>query len=188
MAIPGCVIETITIRNFNMVDVALDLTLNFESDFNDIFTIRGLTEGIDGHKLPLKYDADNHTLYISYMGKDEHHRITKIEFYYPPSKVENGSCTFSIHLKPRGIQKIMLAIFVQDLPPGKPAAERQIADTKEALENIEKSYHVPYRRHFDFLTDNNLFQQDPPEIIIGSQDAVYEPEWEQIPFGRRALV
>ena len=93
------------------------------------------------------------------MGKDEHHRITKIEFDYPPSKVENGSCTFSISLKPRGIQKIMLAIFVHDLPPGKPPDERLIADTKEALENIEKSYHVPYRRHFDFLTDNNLFNK-----------------------------
>ena len=58
IAIPGCIIETITIRNFNMVDVALDLTLNFESDFNDIFTIRGLMEGVDGHKLPLKYDAE----------------------------------------------------------------------------------------------------------------------------------
>ncbi len=159
IAIPGCIIETITIRNFNMVDVALDLTLNFESDFNDIFTIRGLMEGVDGHKLPLKFDADNNTLYISYMGKDEHHRITKIEFYYPPSKVENGSCTFSISLKPRGIQKIMLAIFVHDLPPGEPPDERLIADTKEALENIEKSYHVQYRRHFDFLTDNNLFNK-----------------------------
>lgn len=159
IAIPGCIIETITIRNFNMVDVALDLTLNFESDFNDIFTIRGLMEGVDGHKLPIKYDADNNTLYISYMGKDEHHRITKIEFYYPPSKLENGSCTFSISLKPRGIQKIMLAIFVHDLPPGKPPDEHLIADTKEALENIEKSYHVPYRRHFDFLTDNNLFNK-----------------------------
>jgi len=159
IAIPGCVIETITVRNFNMVNVSLDLTLNFKSDFNDIFTIRGLTEGIDGQILPIKYDDGNNILFISYMGKDEHYRITKIEFNYAPSNVENGSCTFSLHLKPRGIQKIMLAIFVQDLPPGEHATERPIPGTKETLENIEKSYHVPYRRHFDFLTDNNLFNK-----------------------------
>jgi glycogen debranching enzyme len=159
IAIPGCVIETITIRNFNMSKVALDLTLNFRSDFNDIFTVRGLTKGVDGKILPTKYDTGNNTLYFSYLGKDKHHRITKIEFDYTPSKTENGSCTFSIRLKPKGIQKIMLAIFVQDLPPGKVPDERQIAGTKETLEKIEKSYHVMYERHFNFLTDNNLFNK-----------------------------
>jgi glycogen debranching enzyme len=159
IAIPGCVIETITIRNFNTINVALDLTLNFNSDYNDIFTIRGLTEGVDGQILPIKYDPDDNTIHIPYMGKDGHYRITKIEFNYPPSKVENGSCTFSISLKPRGMQQIMIAIFVRDLPPGVSYTERHIADTKETLENIEKSYHVPYRRHFDFLTDNNIFNK-----------------------------
>ncbi|WP_128859969.1 amylo-alpha-1,6-glucosidase [Methanocella paludicola] len=159
IAIPGCVVETITIRNFNMAKVALDLTLNFKSDFNDIFTIRGLTEGVDGKILPIRYDAGDHTLYIPYMGKDGHFRTTKIEFDPPPSKVEKGSCTFSVRLDPRGVQKIMLAIFAQDLPPGKPAVEPRMLGTKETLEGIEKSYHVPYRRHFDFLTDNNLFNK-----------------------------
>jgi glycogen debranching enzyme len=159
IAIPGCVIETITIRNFNMSKVALDLTLSFESDFNDIFTVRGLTEGVDGQILPIKYDAGDNILYIPYLGKDRHRRVTKIEFSYPPSRVENGSCTFSLCLNPRGVQKIMLAIFVQDLAPGEHIARRPIAGTKETLENIEKSYHVPYQRHFDFLTDNNLFNK-----------------------------
>ena len=159
IAIPGCVIETITIRNFNMSRVSLDLTLNFKSDFNDIFTVRGLTEGVDGQTLPIKYDEGNNTLYIPYMGKDEHYRVTKIEFDPPPSKVDGGSCIFSLRIKPRGVQKIMLAIFVQDKPPGKHAAKRAIVGTKKTLKEIEKSYYVPYQRHFDFLTDNNLFNK-----------------------------
>jgi len=114
IAIPGCVVETITIRNFNMAAVALDLTLDFKSDFNDIFTVRGLTEGVDGKILPITYDSGNSTLHIPYMGKDGHRRITKIEFDTPPSKVENGSCTFSICLDPRGVQKNN----ARDLCPG----------------------------------------------------------------------
>jgi glycogen debranching enzyme len=158
-AIPGCVIETISIRNFNMTDVALDLTLHFKSDFNDIFTVRGMTEGVDGQKMPVKYDPDYHTIEMPYIGKDEHYRITKIKFNRQPSAVKNGSCTFSISLEPRGTQQIVLAIFVQDVPPGKHYVDFQMADTKEAMESIEKSYHVPYRRQIDFLTDNNLFNK-----------------------------
>jgi glycogen debranching enzyme len=159
IAIPGCVIETITIRNFNMSKVSLDLTLNFKSDFKDIFTVRGLTEGVDGQILPIRYDEGSNTLYIPYMGKDEHYRVTKIEFDPPPSKVDGGSCIFSIRIKPRGVQKIMLAIFVQDKPPGKHATRRPVVGTKKTLRGIEKSYYVPYKRHFDFLTDNNLFNK-----------------------------
>lgn len=156
--IPGCIIETITVMNFNMTDVSLDLMLNFHADFEDIFTIRGIVEGIDGKKLPAQYDLTNNIVSIPYTGKDGHRRTTKIEFDHRPSKVKDGSCTFSIDLKPKGIQKIRLAIFAFDEPKDKPDA-RQIADREKELEIIERSYHPSYQRPIDFVTSNDLFNK-----------------------------
>jgi len=40
--IPGCVRHRHTIRNFNTFPVTLNLTFEFDADFEDMFTIRGI--------------------------------------------------------------------------------------------------------------------------------------------------
>jgi glycogen debranching enzyme len=98
--IPGSVVETITVNNFNVFAVALDLTLVLAADYDDIYTIRGITKKSYGQRKPNQFDGK--TLFMSYIGRDRHTRNTKVEFSPAPGKFENGLCTFSLSLKPRG--------------------------------------------------------------------------------------
>ncbi len=99
VTIPGCMIETINIENFNTFKVALDLTLEFEADFADIFTVRGMTEQTGDRKIPVNYDGKS--LVLSQKGRDGHTRSTNIQFSEDPAEVDKGRCTFSIDLAPR---------------------------------------------------------------------------------------
>ena len=76
--IPGCIRHIHTIRNFNMFPVTLSLTFEFEADFADMFTIRGIVPPTAGEVLPTRFDGKN--LYLSYEGEDKRRRNTIITF------------------------------------------------------------------------------------------------------------
>jgi glycogen debranching enzyme len=82
--IPGCLRHIHTIRNFNMFPVTLSLTFEFEADFADMFTIRGIAPPTAGEVLPTRFDGKN--LYLSYEGEDKRRRNTIITFDPLPTR------------------------------------------------------------------------------------------------------
>ncbi|MCD1294374.1 amylo-alpha-1,6-glucosidase [Methanocella sp. CWC-04] len=157
VVIPGCVVETITMNNFNEFTVAIDLTLELAADFNDIFTVRGMTEVADGSLMPVSYDGK--TLILSYQGRDGHRRSTKARFYPEPTTVNEGLCTFSLDLKPRFSQEIVISISVEDAPPEGGHDKPPSAGIDKMLERIESSYMKVADHTRNFLTDNSLFNR-----------------------------
>ncbi|HMK47432.1 MAG TPA: amylo-alpha-1,6-glucosidase [Methanocella sp.] len=157
VVIPGCVIETVTINNFNTFTVALDLSLEFESDFDDIFTVRGMTEQKGGRIKPVSHDGN--TLLISYNGLDGRTRNTRVQFNRKPVKTGDRYYTFSIDLEPHTPQQIVVSIFIEDLPPKAKPARLLGADINDKLKAINKSYweETDYIRNFQ--TDNRLFNR-----------------------------
>ena len=51
--IPGCIRQSHTIRNFNTFPVSLNLTFEFDADFADMFTIRGIYPPTAAKVLPV---------------------------------------------------------------------------------------------------------------------------------------
>jgi len=152
--IPGFIRETITVENFNQFDVTLDLLLEFDSDFNDIFTIRGVNEPADGVALPIKYEAGK--LYLSYKGQDGHWRNTRIEFDPAPTVSEGGSCTFRFSLKQNGARVVRINIFVEDLKPGQLPVKADV-DVEKLINKIKRSYAVVKECCNNIPTSNNIF-------------------------------
>ncbi|HTX43909.1 MAG TPA: glycogen debranching N-terminal domain-containing protein, partial [Methanocella sp.] len=76
--IPGILDEKITITNFNRFETTVELSLEFASDFDDIFTVRGITGPADGKLLPIEYGQG--LLTLRYRGQDGHRRNTCIAF------------------------------------------------------------------------------------------------------------
>jgi glycogen debranching enzyme len=157
VVIPGSVVETITVNNFNMFAVALDMTLELAADFSDIFTIRGITKKTKGLQKPYRYDGK--TLLMSCRGKDRHTRNTTVAFSPSPGKFDKGKCTFPVELESRGSCEVVVSISVEDIPPaGKPHRPSD-GGIAEMTKIINRSYLEEIDHTRNFNTSNSLFNR-----------------------------
>ncbi|MDA8085708.1 MAG: amylo-alpha-1,6-glucosidase [Nitrospiraceae bacterium] len=96
----GCCLEHIRLRNFSReAEASLDLELEFEADFADIFEVRGMKRKRRGRTLPT--EADGQEIRLSYEGLDGVVRHTIIKFSSPPDGIkENRRAFFKKNLRP----------------------------------------------------------------------------------------
>ena len=97
----GCCLEYIRLRNFGSEATArLDIALEFDADFADIFEVRGMKRKRRGRVLPPETGRDE--INLSYEGLDGAARGTNIKFSPPPDEIKGGR----------------LAVFKKKLAPG----------------------------------------------------------------------
>ncbi|HTY90625.1 MAG TPA: amylo-alpha-1,6-glucosidase [Methanocella sp.] len=148
---PGLMQQSLTFSNFNTFTVTQNLTIEFDADFADMFTIRGLVPPAHGKKMPIEYD--NNRLCLSYQGEDGHIRRTIITFYPAPKSMEGGKCHFELRIEPQGSSSVKTDIAVQDV------GERKMPKTN--IGNIMKGATGSCTSTFecctDTLTSNNIF-------------------------------
>ena len=193
--IAGLVSETIAVENFNEFPVTLECSLRFESDFDDIFTVRGITGPGDGTLLPPSYSGD--TLTLSYEGKDRHRRNTKITFSPAPSRVEGTTCYFDMRLKQHDVRKIALLIRAEDIPPGERPHPADIPLEKR-LRMVKASYVETMECCSNVWTNNYIFSKvflrslsDLRMLYMLNQDYVYYSAgvpWYDALFGRDSII
>ncbi|HEX2910147.1 MAG TPA: glycogen debranching N-terminal domain-containing protein [Chloroflexia bacterium] len=123
--------QTITVRNFNRQPMTLALRLEFDSDFLDIFTIRGTSGGKRGTFQPPQ--AAKNSLKLCYMGADNHLRTTTLDFAPDPDRieVEHGEVIYQLDLEPHGCWQGQVTVSVED---------KNIAATKEDKREAAKTH------------------------------------------------
>jgi glycogen debranching enzyme len=154
--IAGLVSEVIAIENFNNFPVAVEISLQFYSDFDDIFTIRGITGGTEG--VTQKPSFKDMTLTMSYLGKDRHRRNTTVTFDTVPSGTEGGTCYFCWSIKPHETYTIRLEIRVEDVLPGGPPREEDIP-LERRLKMVKASYVETMECCSNVWTNNQIFNK-----------------------------
>lgn len=154
MVIPGCIRHSQIIRNFNAFPVTLNLTYEFDADFADTFTIRGIAPPTTGKVLPARFDGKN--LYLSYEGEDKHHRNTIIAFDPSPMRVEGKVCIFELKIAPRGLQTVNVEISVEEINPGH-ELERPVKNPDQRMNQIMRSYVATLECCDNIPTSNNIF-------------------------------
>ncbi|WP_424356806.1 glycogen debranching N-terminal domain-containing protein [Methanocella sp. MCL-LM] len=152
--IPGCILETLTVENYNPVNVTLDILMEFDADFTDIFTIRGITGPAGGTILPVGYSGGE--MRLSCAGKDGHLRETIISFEPAPRIVNGKSCTFQLSLRPHETRAIKVQIFVSDTAPGQPGLKEPV-DVGQQMNKILRSYIAAVECCNNIPTSNNIF-------------------------------
>ncbi len=152
--IPGRVQHTQTIHNFNTFTTTMNLTYEFDADFADMFTIRGIAPPTNGKVLPARCDGKN--LYLSYEGEDGHIRNTIIAFDPAPTKVEGRSCTFELSIEPQGSRTVNVQISVEDIRPGQ-GPERPVVNVEQRMNKILRSYVAALECCNNIPTSNNIF-------------------------------
>ncbi|HEY3273314.1 MAG TPA: amylo-alpha-1,6-glucosidase [Methanocella sp.] len=152
--IPGRVQHTHSIQNFNTFPVTMNLTYEFDADFADMFTIRGIAPPTNGKVLPARCDGKR--LHLSYEGEDGHIRKTIIELDPAPTKVEGRSCTFELNFEPQGSRTVNVQISVEDIKPGQ-GTERPVVNTEQRMNKILRSYVAALECCNNIPTNNNVF-------------------------------
>lgn len=152
--IPGCIRQSHTIRNFNTFPVSLNLTFEFDADFADMFTIRGIYPPTAAKVLPVRYDGKS--LYFSYEGEDKLCRNTIITFEPSPTRVKEKVCTFELKIAPHDLQTVNVEISVEEIKPGQ-EPERPVKNPDQRMNQIMRSY-VATLECCDYIpTSNNIF-------------------------------
>jgi glycogen debranching enzyme len=100
--------DRLTVHNYNQVPVDIDLSLEFDADFADIFEIRGEKRKRKGEILGEEVERD--TVTLSYEGLDHIRRHTRVQCSAPECQPREGGMTIPLHLEPQAECAINVAI------------------------------------------------------------------------------
>jgi glycogen debranching enzyme len=100
--------EHLRVVNFDLEPLEFTLSIDFASDYKDIFEVRGFQRSKRGTDLPTK--TSENELLMGYRGLDQVTRHTRIVFDPPPDKITANRVEFRIALKPKAEAHIFLSI------------------------------------------------------------------------------
>ncbi len=187
----NCCYEKIYLKNFFLKPVEFELSFFFESDFADIFEVRGFKRKKRGSFYPP--EVKKNCIRFIYKGIDEIIRNTEIYFPHVPDKISANKAIFNIKLKPH--QNFTFYILVRC----------QIDEEKtekifynQALFLIKKRLKSWENRGCKIYTSNEQFNQwlkrSWADIIMLISNTRYGPypfagiPWFNTPFGRDGII
>jgi glycogen debranching enzyme len=100
--------QRLSVRNYGDAAIDLCLTINFDSDFADLFEVRGLHRARRGVAERSVRGSDQAVL--TYHALDGEPRRTALTFDPPPSELSPQSATYRLKLAPRTDAAIVLAV------------------------------------------------------------------------------
>lgn len=111
----GACHERLRLSNHGLVTVDLSLVLLFESDFADIFEVRGMRRERRGTALPAEVGPSS--VVLAYRGLDDVVRRTQLDFEPPPRELTAGAARFDLRLSPQAAAHIEVAVTCQAPAP-----------------------------------------------------------------------
>ncbi len=149
--------ERISVENFHKQAIDTELKIKFQSDFADMFEVRGLNRPQRGVRMLPAAGDDGRSLYLAYRGEDGALLETMIQFHgLVPQKVEEGEVTFKLHLPVRQSCKIELSIAT--LWDGQPLpGEEALIGYQEARKLADARYNSWLSRSASLKTDHEFF-------------------------------
>lgn len=110
----GTAYQRINVRNFGEQTVDLTLTISFDSDFFDLFEVRGMQRGRRGEQkvaIPQKSVVE-----YTYLGLDEKMRQTVLAFDPMPAVLGKNIATYKISLLPDGHASLFCTVTCNPAP------------------------------------------------------------------------
>lgn len=111
--------EALTITNFNVAEVPLELVIYFDSDFKDIFELRGFVVDYPRGTLHPPRWRDR-ALTFQYDGADQIIRKTVLEFDPAPTSRRGGQVAYGLQLGARSSMTLRLRVSVELSSVSKP--------------------------------------------------------------------
>ncbi len=123
--------QRLGIRNYGMRPVGLRIALRFESDFADLFEVRGLRRKRRGRST--QKVADGHQVILSYQGLDGVIRRSVLSFDPPPAELAADKALYHWVLAAGQITRVFLSVGCDTIEGGKvvPFTRAMIAAHRE---------------------------------------------------------
>lgn len=136
-------LETITIRNLGRAAVQLPLALTFGSNFEDLFTVRGLMPKKRG--TIYRPEWKDGCLFFSYRGADHVSRTITIHFSPVPDQQNGVTAGFTMALQPGETWELGVSLTIEEShEPGRAQpcspVERQLDAIKRALDRSSEDW------------------------------------------------
>ena len=106
--------ERLLVRNFSDEPQRLRITYRFNSDFADLFEVRGAQRQARGETTASRRDAAN--VVLGYLGLDKVERTTGLSFDPPPQRLDPHSARFELSLRPHESRRLFVRIACSEAP------------------------------------------------------------------------
>lgn len=141
----GTAYQRLALRNHGDCAIALDLSLHFDSDFADLFEVRGIQRERRGTGAS-KVVAPDQVL-LSYLGLDGVPRRTRLLFDPAPTKLAATAAFYRIELAPHECKRIFLVVSCNEPGVQRPvpflrgllAAHRELRTSARGMTTVETS-------------------------------------------------
>jgi glycogen debranching enzyme len=143
----GTAYQRLGLRNFGDRTADLRLVILFDSDFADLFEVRGMRRGRRGAATRKLMGPDQ--VLLSYRGLDNKTRRTSLTFDPPPAKLAVNAATYQLRVAPGAVQPIFIAVACDpaDERPmpflrGLLAARRELREATDGGTTVESSNEI----------------------------------------------
>lgn len=186
----NCCFERMSLANYGLREVHVNLSVAVEADFADIFEVRGMARSARGRRLPPHLEPAS--IVLEYEGLDGVTRRTRVQCAPPPASIAPSELRFALTLPPRGRAHIDLSVQCE------PAARvRSLMYDEHAAEmrcDVERAEHAYCR--FDasnqFATQwLNRSLADVRTLLTQMPEGLYPyagVPWFSAPFGRDGII
>jgi glycogen debranching enzyme len=188
----GVCYQRLRMRNYGSARVETSFSLRFNSDFADIFEVRGTTRPRRGRLLPPLVSGG--TVVLAYEGLDAVVRRARLEFSPAPRELTPTDAFFSIGLEPQQESVFYLTVACEIGDSERPHPVVYDAALARASERVQLSR----GRASEIYTSNEQFNDwvnrslaDLDMMVSETPDGLYPyagVPWFSVPFGRDGII
>jgi glycogen debranching enzyme len=186
----GAAYQRIGLQNHGDRRASFDLTLLFDSDFADLFEVRGETRprrGLGTSKLRSHSDVS-----LDYRGLDGRARTTALHFDPRPTQLTTNTAVYRLELEPQQIRSLFVSVSCNKGPEDKPARffpsllahRREMRRSAAGAASIESSNNIFNEVLCRSMADLNILMTETPQ---GRYPYAGIP-WYSTTFGRDGLI
>lgn len=190
--------ERVVIENYSASEITVDFCIKYQSDFADMFEVRGVNRSERGKRMLPRKDKQGKRLFLAYRGLDERLLETMIEFRgSAPDSIVDGEARYKLTLAPR--TPWYLQIFMYTRTDGDmPFRARPEIDFATLLDDADKRFALWRSNGSQIMTEDEIVnfsierglrdlyilrQQTPKGIGIAAGIP-----WYSAPFGRDSAI
>jgi glycogen debranching enzyme len=185
----GTAYQRLGVRNFGDHAADLRLVVLFDSDFADLFEVRGIRRHRRGVVTRRLIGADQ--VLLSYRGLDGVTRHSRLTFDPPPNKLAVNAASYQLHVPPGSVQPLFIAVACDQpderpMPfmPGLLAARRELRAATAGGTTVESSSELFNEILCRSAADLSMLMTDTPQ---GRYPYAGIP-WYSTTFGRDGLI
>jgi glycogen debranching enzyme len=180
--------QRLTLHNFGSASVPLVLSLRFESDFADLFEVRGVVRRRRGD---VQTELNNGIVTLSYCGLDGIRRNSTIRFDPEPTALTQDCASYRVDLGAHSTASLYATVCCDVAPPERitflSAMRRAHRDVKQLI-RVETTIHTSNHRFNEMLRRSTV---DLAMLLTRTPQGYYPYAgipWYSTTFGRDGLI